>query len=1167
MKINTLKLKAYGHFTGTELQLEQNGGLQLIYGPNEAGKSTALRALTTLFYGFDHQTRDGFLHQNKDLAVGACLELDSGQQWEITRYKRRKNDLLDASNSPVPQEAVNRLMSGMSRDMFSAMFGISHDNLRAGGKEILRAQGHLGQALFSAAAGIMHLRRVREDLHKRADELFRPRASSTRIMQKKSSMAELGRELRQASIKPERWKNLQNELKQKLHQKQNTLSRLKQLEADLAWHSTCIRALPRIARRRDLLRQLGELEHVPRLEQDFSQRRVKAASSLENARQDRRDRQKELQDLEQELSELEIDSGLIRFAPRIRTLSGQVALIQQAMQELQDLEAEKITLEQTIQDKKAMLGSSVSCSDMDHLAPDRKHQSRIQELASEKSSLDQKASQARESMLEQARILRLCRRDLKKMPPLPDIELLDAVSKKLTSGEDLQDKIRKAGEKVQSLQLQIQAGISSLGLASLDSRSLPGLPLPLPESLERMQSLLDAKEKQLESARHKHQELNQELADRQAELERRQKEHALPLPRDLESRRKVRDQGWSLIKKSWLQGTQSPEEIHEYLHQTGGEDLASSFEQSISELDQTTDQMLDRAHHLARLKALHDEIQACSQKIDQASKDLDKAGADYQQACREWQALWSETGIEPLSPREMQAWLYRAQELIRQVQEKQQYQQALEEYEQELQSLCTQGAKALESAGYSAAQGHDPATLNRIIDKYRDRARDDLAAADLLRKEIRSAEKKLQKAGEQAGAVQEDLNTWRQNWIRALESLSLDPDSDIRTVQEEIQLRQDLFAACGRMRSLQQRKAGLEQKVREFESAVQGLVQELKRNPGRASPLEILEALALELDQEEKKQSRQEHLQQERRKIRTKLDQAEGRIQTLQRELEQLCREAGAEHPEELPALEEKAAMKQELRTELRQQEEQLQELAGGEDLEKFINDASARDMQELQALSTELAEEKEELEKKREEIISEHATLEKELQDLDGTSKAADISQQIQEQKSELEQEVQEYIQLRLAEAILSSEMERFRQANQGPVLEMAGKTLNRITLGSLTGIYADYDQRGEPVLKALRMDGTGLGVEEMSDGTRDQLFLALRLGGIRHYLDNNPPFPFIVDDILVHFDDERSAQTLQELALLSKQTQVLFFTHHTHLLHLARQHLDPARLQIHEL
>ncbi|WP_291322932.1 hypothetical protein [Desulfonatronospira sp.] len=33
--------------------------------------------------------------------------------------------------------------------------------------------------------------------------------------------------------------------------------------------------------------------------------------------------------------------------------------------------------------------------------------------------------------------------------------------------------------------------------------------------------------------------------------------------------------------------------------------------------------------------------------------------------------------------------------------------------------------------------------------------------------------------------------------------------------------------------------------------------------------------------------------------------------------------------------------------------------------------------------------------------------------------------------------------------------------------------------------------------MLKALRMDGTGLGVDEMSDGTRDQLFLALRRAG----------------------------------------------------------------------
>jgi uncharacterized protein YhaN len=80
-------------------------------------------------------------------------------------------------------------------------------------------------------------------------------------------------------------------------------------------------------------------------------------------------------------------------------------------------------------------------------------------------------------------------------------------------------------------------------------------------------------------------------------------------------------------------------------------------------------------------------------------------------------------------------------------------------------------------------------------------------------------------------------------------------------------------------------------------------------------------------------------------------------------------------------------------------------------------------------------------------------------------------------------------------------------------------------------------------------------VGVEGMSDGTRDQLYLALRLATLEQYLANHEPLPFIVDDILIQFDDQRAEAALQVLAELSAKTQVLFFTHHWRLVELAKK------------
>jgi uncharacterized protein YhaN len=87
------------------------------------------------------------------------------------------------------------------------------------------------------------------------------------------------------------------------------------------------------------------------------------------------------------------------------------------------------------------------------------------------------------------------------------------------------------------------------------------------------------------------------------------------------------------------------------------------------------------------------------------------------------------------------------------------------------------------------------------------------------------------------------------------------------------------------------------------------------------------------------------------------------------------------------------------------------------------------------------------------------------------------------------------------------------------------------------------------------------------MSDGTRDQLYLALRLAFIEQRVRKMEPLPLVLDDVLVHFDDERSCAALEVFAGVADLTQVIFFTHHRHLLDLARGAVPADKLCIHEL
>ena len=87
------------------------------------------------------------------------------------------------------------------------------------------------------------------------------------------------------------------------------------------------------------------------------------------------------------------------------------------------------------------------------------------------------------------------------------------------------------------------------------------------------------------------------------------------------------------------------------------------------------------------------------------------------------------------------------------------------------------------------------------------------------------------------------------------------------------------------------------------------------------------------------------------------------------------------------------------------------------------------------------------------------------------------------------------------------------------------------------------------------------------MSEGTRDQLFLALRLALVERYVSDAEPLPFIADDLLVNFDDERAGEALRVLSALSENTQVMLYTHHPHLLDVAEGVLGKDGFVRHEL
>lgn len=186
MRIDRLDLLAYGPFTEQSLNLaDGNSGLHLIYGDNEAGKSTSLRALIAWLFGIPARTIDNFLHSNSQLRIGGQLRLSDGATIEFTRKKGNKDTLLKyGTNDPLDDSTlIPFLPASIDENIFTKLWGIDHERLIAGGRELLEQSGDLGQALFSAAVGTANLREVLAAMQSSADEIFKPRGSKAVLNQ------------------------------------------------------------------------------------------------------------------------------------------------------------------------------------------------------------------------------------------------------------------------------------------------------------------------------------------------------------------------------------------------------------------------------------------------------------------------------------------------------------------------------------------------------------------------------------------------------------------------------------------------------------------------------------------------------------------------------------------------------------------------------------------------------------------------------------------------------------------------------------------------------------------------------------------------------------------------------------------------------------------------
>jgi len=113
VKILELELMGFGPFSDFVLDLGPDGaGLHVVLGSNEAGKSTALRAISGLLFGIPERSPDSYLHGYGRMRIGARIEEREGRVLRVVRLKKRARSLVDADGNPFGDDVLAGLLGG-----------------------------------------------------------------------------------------------------------------------------------------------------------------------------------------------------------------------------------------------------------------------------------------------------------------------------------------------------------------------------------------------------------------------------------------------------------------------------------------------------------------------------------------------------------------------------------------------------------------------------------------------------------------------------------------------------------------------------------------------------------------------------------------------------------------------------------------------------------------------------------------------------------------------------------------------------------------------------------------------------------------------------------------------------------------------------------------------
>ncbi len=1147
MKLQSSRINHFGHFVDFELNF---GGapFAVVYGQNEAGKSTLLEFLRKVLFGFDARERYSF-GDGGEVSGQVAFDLADGRRVDLRRRKGLKNTVQVAINgvdAGLNEQSFSRLIGDPDADLFRKIFAFGLDELRQAEGSLTHES--LRTALYAGGlGGSLNPTELLADLDKQAADLFKSGGSKPVINSLSREIGDLNKAMKSQTVRPDDYEQRRKEWSDKQTLADQLSERVNDLRIQAARTARLVDALPLWLKRRALQAEREALV-VP---VDFPIRGMDefkdVLATIKRLTSEANQLQFELDEKQRQLGEIRLDGALLPLKTEISECHGLVKSVEEARRDLPlrraELQAEQREVLATLQS----LRPDWSLETLQAFAVDAATKHRLDELARRR--VDRNNEQ-RELITQRdgARSeLRQMDDDLAQLQEPRDLSALAALIEKSADYTADQRTLTKELEARSKLERTLELHRARLSPPlTKDATEVSQLPVPQKDLVEKFDRDFRDVAAKLAAAEQSVQAEEQRLQQLQVELQQLERQQRLvPKLEELQATRQRRDEGWQLIRDQHISGVDRADAIREWLSNDRAE-LPEVYEQTVQRADRMADNIYENADAVSRREQLKEQIEQVQNSLQLKQADVQLCRLDEQALAKAWGEVWSGCGFDPRTPDLMRSWCDGFAQYVVTFEAAQHKDIEIERLEQSCRAFEAEFRRTA-----PAGDGDMGAALAAVKQQVK-QAETEAARRKTLLENRKRHQKALDTAESKLRDWQAAEQKWLSDWEGLLRQLQFPDGWDTELVRSVIERLQAARNKLAHVDGLKSRIAVMESRLNEFEPRVRQLGERLNEPVDADRPEIMVKQLHDRWTVAVQAQQRRESLEETQRELQHKLTVKKGDLQQAEsRRAEWLVR-AQVDSDERFSEVAERVRQANDLAVEIARLARDIELLRGNEPAAEFEAHLQTGDLAVLQAQQVEQREQLGRLEAESKVARESAGALRQVFEALDGSDQAARLQEDVARKQAELASQIHRYVPLVFARRLFQEAIQRFERENQPALIGDISKLFASLTCGRYVEIERPTSDR--EAIYVRRADGAERSPDQLSTGTREQLYLAIRLGYIQHYCRNAEPLPIVMDDVLVNFDLERARATLETLRAFSRDVQVLFFTCHRHVVDLIK-------------